>query len=118
VRRGVRPGQTGHIGQRSFDLVTSPQIIAETRRALRYPRVRKLIARDLDPDGWFLDLVSLSKVVEDTGRAAGLCSDPDDDRYIATAIEGWAQFVVTRDLDGIEGVGVVTPRAFLNLLER
>jgi uncharacterized protein len=110
-------------GERAFDLVTSPQIIAEVRRALEYPRVRKLIQRDLDPEGWLLDLVSLSDIVEDTDRSSGLCRDPEDDRYVAAAIEGRSHFVVTGDgdllaIDGAEGIRVISPRAFIDLLGR
>ena len=47
--------------------------------------------------------------------------DPDDDKYIAAAIEGRASFVVSGDPDLLdikvhEGVRIVNPRAFLDLL--
>lgn len=110
-------------GERPFPLIASPEIIDEVLWALEYPRVRKIMARGLDPRGWLLDLVGVSEVVQDTGRAAGLCSDPDDDRYVAAAVEGRAQFVVTGDRDllvihEIDGVRIISPRAFLDLLGR
>jgi len=44
---------------------------------------------------------------------------PDDDKYLAAAIAGRAAFVVTGDqqfvaVEQYEGVGIVTPRAFLD----
>jgi putative PIN family toxin of toxin-antitoxin system len=129
VSAAVRPvGTPGRLlrgfltGEWPFELVTSPEIVDEVRRALAYPRVRKLVTGDLDPETWFLDLVSLSDVVDDTGRSAGISSDPDDDRYVAAAVEGRAQFIVTGDHDLLvigehEGIRVVSPRSFLDLLE-
>lgn len=50
-----------------------------------------------------------------------MSKDPDDDKYIAAAIEGRASFVVSGDPDLLdikdhEGIRIVNPRAFLDLL--
>jgi predicted nucleic acid-binding protein len=42
----------------SFELVVTPGIITEVRRAIGYPRVRKRIVPGLDPDEWLLDVVT------------------------------------------------------------
>jgi len=47
--------------------------------------------------------------------------DPDDDEYIAAAMEGRAGFVVAGDSDLLdvkeyEGIRIITPRAFLDLI--
>ena len=47
--------------------------------------------------------------------------DPDDDKYLAAALEGRATLVVTGDPDLLaleehQGVRIVSPRAFLGLL--
>ena len=49
-------------------------------------------------------------------------ADPDDDKYLAAAIEGRASFVVTGDRDLLAvtrhaGVRILAPRAFPVLLE-
>jgi predicted nucleic acid-binding protein len=54
-------------------------------------------------------------------KTASVSEDPDDDKYIAAAIEGRAAFVVTGDPDLLdigehEGVRTVNPHAFLDLL--
>jgi predicted nucleic acid-binding protein len=52
-------------------------------------------------------------------QLAGVCDDPDDDKYVAAAIEGRAAYVVTGDrtflaLKEHAGAEIVTPRAFLS----
>ena len=53
-------------------------------------------------------------------QVAGMSADPDDDKYVAVAIERRAAFVVSGDADLLEigehqGIRFVTPRAFLDL---
>jgi len=103
----------------SFEIVLSPPIVDEVLRALGYRRVRRLV-RGADAQLWFEDIVFLADVVADT-RLFRICEDPDDDKYLAAAIEGRAGHVVTGDrrflaLGEHAGVEIVTPRAFLDLL--
>lgn len=103
----------------SFEVVLSPAIVDEVLRALGYPRVRKLLG-GADAQLWFEDIVVLADVVADT-QLSGICEDPDDDKYLAAALEGRASHVVTGDRRFLAvgehaGVEIVTPRAFLDLL--
>jgi uncharacterized protein len=84
---------------------------------LAYPKVRKYIRRGLDPELWFEDIVVLAQFVAGEYEVAGVSDDPDDDKYIAAAVEGRAAFVVTGDPDLLalkehEGIRIVSPRAF------
>jgi putative PIN family toxin of toxin-antitoxin system len=104
-----------------FDIVLSQVIVEEVLRALNYPKVRKYIRPGLDPELWFEDIVVLSELVAGERECAGASKDPDDDKYIAAAIEGRAQFVVAGDADLLDlkeydGIRIVSPRAFLDLL--
>ncbi len=107
----------------AFEIVLSPAIVEEVLRALTYPKVRRLIRGDIRSELWFEDIVMLSELGAGELVLPGLCHDPDDDKSIAAAIEGNAAFVVTGDrqllvLAEHEGVRIVTPRAFLDLLDR
>jgi putative PIN family toxin of toxin-antitoxin system len=104
----------------SFEVMVSPDIVDEVLRALAYPKVRKLL-RGADAQLWFEDVVVLADLVAGTQQLSGVCEDPDDDKYVAAAIEGRAAYVVTGDraflaLKEHAGVEIVTPRAFLDLL--
>jgi putative PIN family toxin of toxin-antitoxin system len=128
VSAAARPeGPPGQIISRflrggAFEIVMSQAIVDETLRALTYPKVRKYIRPGLDPELWFEDIVVLSHVVIAGEREfEGASKDPDDDKYIAAAIEGRAAFVVAGDSDLLDlkeygGIRIVSPRVFLDLL--
>ena len=104
----------------SFEVVLSPAIVDEVLRAMAYPKVRKLL-HGADAQLWFENLVVLADLVAGAQQLSGVCKDPDDDKYVAAALEGRAAFVVTGDraflaLKEHAGVEIVTPRAFLDLL--
>jgi uncharacterized protein len=123
----IRPeGPPGQIIERflrasTFDLVMSPAIRDEVLGALAYPKVRKSLKRDVDPELWFEDIVLLARMVAGDHQVTGVSEDPDDDTYIAAAVEGRCSYIVSGDPDLLtvgehEGIRIVTPRAFLTLL--
>ena len=125
----IRPeGPPGQIIERflqdgGFEIALTEPIVEEVLRSLSYPKVQKAARSSIDPDLWFEDIVVLSQLVTGDVEIPPLCNDPDDDKYVAAAIEGRAAFVVTGDPDLLtlgehEGIRVVTPRAFLDLLNR
>ena len=108
VSAAVRPeGPAGQIIGRflrggALEIVMSQAIVEEVLRALSYPKVRKFIRSGLDPQLWFEDIVVLSHLVAADPEFEGASKDPDDDKYIAAAIEGRARFVVAGDSDLLE----------------
>ena len=123
----IRPeGPPGRVVERflrdsAFAIVLSPAIVDETLRALAYPKVRKYIRRTVDPELWFEDIVLLAELVAGDYAMSGASADPDDDKYLAAALEGRATLVVTGDPDLLalgeyEGIRIVSPRVFLGLL--
>jgi len=127
VSATVRPeGPPGQIIDRflrrgAFEIVMSQAIVEEVLRALRYPKVRKYIQPGLDAELWFEDIVVLCHLVTGGRAVDGATKDPDDDKYIAAAVEGRAGFVVAGDSDLLdvreyEGIRIVSPRVFLDLL--
>ena len=106
-----------------FEIALTEPIVEEVLQSLSYPKVQKAARSSIDPELWFEDIVVLSQLVTGDVEIPPLCTDPDDDKYVAAAIEGRAAFVVTGDPDLLtlgehEGIRVVTPRAFLDLLNR
>jgi uncharacterized protein len=124
IRPSGTPGQivTALLARQAFELVLSPAIIAEVEKGLGLRKVRRYL---LEPDEallWLADLVALADLVQDTGGVAGVCRDPADDVVLAAAVLGRASAIVTGDADLLtlrehEGIVIVTPRAFLELIK-
>jgi len=107
---------------REFALLTSALIIAEIVRVLRYPRLQQtyqlseediLLARDT--------LLNDALILEDAYQVTRSL-DPSDNMFLACALEGRADYLVTGDshLAGIKyyhGVQIITPRQFLDVLK-
>jgi putative PIN family toxin of toxin-antitoxin system len=106
----------------SCELIVSPAILAEVRRSLSYPKVRRYIkVSDNDLDLWVASLELIAQPVEGNLRLNAVAEDPDDNKYIEAAVEGLAQFIVTGDrhllsLTYYQDIRIVTPRVFLDLL--
>lgn len=126
----IRPqGPPGQIVARlledhDFTLVISDPTLAELRRCLSYPRVRKYItATDEELDLWVTALGLVADIVEGKVAVSAVADDPDDNKYLAAALEGRAEFVVSGDthlldLHEHQGIRIITPRTFLDLLEK
>ena len=122
----IRPGGTpgliiaALLERDAFELVLSPRIVAEVEAALKLRKVRKYLQEPDEALLWLADLATLADLADDTGRAKGVCRDPEDDAVLSAAIEGRAEVIVTGDADLLAleehaGIAIVTPRAFLDL---
>lgn len=123
VRPEGPPGQIieGFLRDAAFETVLSEAIVEEVLAALAYPKVQKGARTKIPPDLWFEDIIVLAQFVAGAHAVTSVSADPDDDKYIAAAIEGRASFVVSGDPDLLDvkehqGVRIITPRAFLDLL--
>lgn len=127
VSARIRPeGPPGQIVERflrdaAFEIILSAEIVEEVLQALAYPKIRKAVRGKGDSELWFEDVLVLAHLITGDFKTVGVSEDPDDDKYIAAAIEGRAAFVVSGDpdlLDLVEcqGVRIISPRGFLDLL--
>ena len=92
------------------------ETFGELRKVLTYPRfaldqeeIRAILEEEVLP---FFEIVDPVEPIE------GVCTDPDDDSFIACAVSGGAEFVVTGDaqlvgLKRYKTVRFVTPSEFL-----
>ena len=98
-----------------LSLVVSPEIIEEYRRvthdlAARFP--------DVDPVPP-LELVTIhAQMVDAPPLPHQVCTDPDDDKFLACAVASQTMIITTGDkallkTSGYAGIEVLTPKAFL-----
>lgn len=96
-------------------LVTSPPLLAELRRVLRYPKLAKVI-HDAEQ---LVDLLQDSSLVVMPSRVFALVDDETDNRILEAAVEGNAHYIVSGDrhlldLDTVEGIPLLTPTSFID----
>jgi len=110
-----------HLAAERFSTVSSPQILDEYARALRYPRVaarHKLSGEQLDE----LIFLFAQEVVE-PDAVVPICRDAGDDKFFAAALAGRVEYIVSDDPDlhdvgTYEGIRVISSGAFLAILEQ
>ncbi len=122
------PGQIvrNFLVDKSFTLIGSSAIFEEVRRCLSYPKVRKLISgSDAEIETMCQLLEVESEIIEASGYEQSSyplsLSDSDDFKYILTALEGKANYIVSGDSDLLtlkeyEGIKILKPRIFLELI--
>ena len=106
--------------QRRVEILVSQAIVDELQDVLTRARLRKLMT--LDPQTLML-MVELD-AIHTAGEvsASGACRDPKDDKFLACAVEGRADFIVTGDADLLElrsyqGIPIIRAFEFVGIVE-
>jgi uncharacterized protein len=97
-------------------LVFSDETFAELTSRLMRPKFDRYVDEALRQQ-FLSDVATVAEWVTITGVVVA-CRDPDDDKFLETAINGDAACIVTGDadlltLDPFDGVRILTPRAFV-----
>lgn len=83
-----------------FVLLTSPPILEEIVRVLAYPRLRNLIRlTPAEVDDLLETLFVDAELTPGTLTVHAVTRDPSDNMFLACAVEGHANYVVTGDRD-------------------
>jgi putative PIN family toxin of toxin-antitoxin system len=107
-----------------FTLVTSLTLVEELTHVLGYPRITERIRLDpAEVDLILAALLSQAQVVPGLLELLGVTRDPKDDAVVSAALEGGADYIVSGDddlrvLEAHEGVKIIAPRQFLEILEK
>jgi uncharacterized protein len=84
--------------RRPHVLVLSPELLADVGRVLRYPHIQKRYSLpDAQIDNYLRQLQSVSDLVRAPIVVPVVTADPDDDIVIATAVDGQADVIGTKD---------------------
>lgn len=110
--------------EQAFQLVSSEEILAELERVLHYDRIQRRYGLDEELiQGYLATIRATSEVVTVTNPVQGVSTDPDDDKFLACAVVGQADHIVSgdphlTDLESYQGISILKPRQFLDLLNR
>jgi putative PIN family toxin of toxin-antitoxin system len=102
-------------------LIFSDETFAELASRSMRPKFDRYVDQALR-HRFLSDMASVGEWVTIT-NVRRACRDPDDDKFLETAVNGEADCIVTGDadllaLDPFEGVAILTPRAFLEQVAR
>ena len=106
-----------------YILVISLYLVEELVHVLSYPRIAKRLRLDEEELAVILAaLLSEAEVTPGRLHLPGVTRDPKDDAVMACAKEGEADYIVSGDRDLLvlgeyEGIRIVTPRRFVEILE-
>ncbi|MGC9522637.1 MAG: putative toxin-antitoxin system toxin component, PIN family [Anaerolineae bacterium] len=105
----------------AYQVATSPPLLTELERVLRYPRVRKVLGAPQRAVSLVQRLKHVAIVVEPQTTPNVIENDPADDRVLACAVAAGAAYIVSGDehllrLKQYRGITILQPAAFLAAL--
>ena len=110
------------ISKDKISLLASDEIIAEITAVLLYPRIMKRIGKSHEYLKAFMERIwSVAIITEGKIQVAIINDDPSDNKYLACAIEGKADFIISgdrhlKDLRAFKGIKIVDPASFLEII--
>ena len=107
-----------------FELVTSIEIIKEISRVLQYPRIKERFHPKEETVKRFFRLIFRKGIItKDIYKTDKITDDPSDNKFLASAMEGKADYIVSRDphlrnLKQFQGIEIIDVTTFLKRIER
>ncbi|HEY1267330.1 MAG TPA: putative toxin-antitoxin system toxin component, PIN family [Candidatus Binatia bacterium] len=107
-----------------FSLLTSPALLDELGRVLRYPRIKKRHEwSEKEIETFLEDLAYLAIFTPGELSPTVIDDDPTDDRYLECAVERAADYIVSGDthllgLGHYREIQILAPREFLSVLSQ
>ena len=125
IKPNSNPGEIlDLIKQNQVELILSPAIIREIKRILLYPKLQKYHRKTAQEiDAYFEDILMFAWIVEGKEDIDIIKDDPTDNKYLACAYEGEADYIVSGDhhLLGIKtykGIEILKVKSFLNIWKK
>ncbi len=122
IKPNSNPGRILDLIERNqVELILSPPIIREIKRILLYPRLQKYHQKTAQEiDAYFEDVLMFAWIVEGEKTVDIIKDDPSDNKYLACAYEGEADYIISGDhhlldIETYQGIAVVKAKAFLNV---
>ena len=103
---------------KNFDIITSKSILNEVRKVLQDPE-EKFQLSEQETDDIIAGILIFAKVVPLKTEIA-MVRDPKDNHVISCAIDGQAEYIITRDKDllsliSYKEIKIILPEEFLKL---
>ncbi len=124
IKKGSPPARVLQDWRRGkFILVTSESILNEISRVFNYRKIKiKYHLREKDIEELLFALYLGSDLTLDKIKVKIVTQDPEDNKFIACALEGHTDYLVTGDehllkVKEYKGIKIVTAREFLKVIK-
>ena len=110
--------------KQEFELVTSIEIMKEVSRVLHYPRIKlQFNIKEETVKRFFRLVFRKAMVTKDLYVTDKITDDPTDNKFLACALEGKADFIISRDphlrnLKQFHRIPIVDVKDFLEQLKK
>ena len=110
--------------KQQFILIISPAILEELEEVLAREKIMKRTGMSQEERIKFIEeLIEIGFVVPGKKAIQVIQTDPDDDKFVIAAVEGFADYVVSGDhhlldLKNYEDITILSPNDFLNILKK
>jgi putative PIN family toxin of toxin-antitoxin system len=111
------------IKDEKLKLILSSDILSEIREVLLYPKLRKHHRQTVKEIDDFLErTIHISRIASGKMKVDEIKDDPEDNKYLAAAVDGEADFIISGDhhlknLRIYQGIRILDPSAFLKLMQ-
>lgn len=119
AKEGIAKKLRDLIADSAFVLVTSKAILKELYEVLHYPHIiKRFKPSEEDIDEFIGMIIENSVITEGTYSVEGITEDPKDDMFIACALEGNADYIVSRDphlrnIKHFHGIQIIDATTFI-----
>ncbi|MCP4669902.1 MAG: putative toxin-antitoxin system toxin component, PIN family [Desulfobacula sp.] len=110
---------------KAFELVVSDQILAEIKATLQKPYLHKELFLYENEEDEIINLIRERAFVitQDHYKTDKIKKDPDDNKFLACALEAKADFIVSGDnhlleLKHYQGIQIVSAKIFVNKINK
>ena len=122
IKPNSNPGKILRLVERNgVELILSPAIIKEIKRILLCPKIQKYHQKSgQEIDAYFEDILMFAWIVEGEEIVDVIKDDPADNKYLASAYEGEADYIVSGDhhlldLETYQEIEIIKAREFLSI---
>lgn len=123
AKKGVAKKLKNLIADDAFIMVSSKEIIKELLEVLHYPHIVQHFRPSNEYIGEFIGMIiEHSEITEGNYTIEGITEDPNDDMFIACALEGKADYIVSRDphlrnIKHYRGIQIVDATSFISKIK-
>ena len=123
AKEGIAKKLRDLIADSAFVLVTSKAILKELYEVLHYPHIiKRFKPSEEDIDEFVGMIIENSAITKGTYSIEGIAEDPKDDMFIACALEGNADYIVSRDphlrnIKHFHGIQIIDATTFIKKVE-